>query len=281
MQTFLKTLAATLIALVLISMNAPFVRAWACCDPWGWVGHAAFIQAGTQIVSSIASATNRVLTTLEKTLYHSLETGFGKLYRELTKQSAQQRAFKQGAIALRTRLYMQQRAHQAAQRAVLPAEQSLSVTNAALLAEQDTVIRKQIAHSNSAFAQSFYSAKPVDPAIMVEQHRFYCSSDEQTRQRCSLQPSLALQNADLSLNTILNPGAGQYQTLSENEYKAALAFVRNAVHPLTEAPLARIQLKSAQAQANALEQLSDQAALSAAAHSFHALIAQHTRRHQQ
>ncbi len=277
----MKAFIATFITLLLISVSVPFARAWACCDPWGWVAHGAFIQAGQQIVSSITNATNQISGLLEKALYRPLEIGFGKLYQELTKQSALQRSFKQGVIASRAQLNMQQLIHRAAQRATLPAELSRSVTDAALLAEQDAVVVQQIGRNNAGFSQSFYSTKPFDPAtMMIEQHRAYCSGDEQASGRCDSLVPLALQNADLTLNTIVNPGAAEYQTLSEDEYRAALTFVRNVVHPSTEALLIKAQSKSAQAQNNALIQLADQAALSFAAHSLHALIAQHTRRHQ-
>ncbi len=276
----MKALIATAITLLLISASIPFARAWACCDPWGWVGHAAFIQAGKQIVSSITSATDQISALLEKALYRSLEMGFGKLYQELTKHSALQRTFQQGLIASRAQLYMQQHIQQAAQRAILPSELSQSVTDAALLAEQDAVMLQQVGRNDANFSQSFYLAKPFDPATMIEQHRTYCSNDERALGRCDALMPTALQNADLTVNTILNPGTGEYQTLSEDEYRAALTFIRNVVHPSTEATFTTAQSKSTQAQDNALMQLADQAALSFAAHSLHALIAQRTRRHQ-
>lgn len=89
-----------------------------------------------------------------------------------------------------------------------------------------------------------------------------------------------MQNADLMFNTIVSPGEGQYETLSDEERNAANAFVRQVINPVATA---RQPARSSTPADRALEArlLADQAALSVAAHSFNAAIAHRTRRHQQ
>ncbi|KAG0186589.1 hypothetical protein DFQ28_007594 [Apophysomyces sp. BC1034] len=252
-----KRVAAVLFVIV------PSYKAWAwtCCDPWGWVGYAAFVQAGTAVVSAITAATGSIVG-VGQLLYVSLDSGFAKLYAELGKQSAMQRTFKQGSVAVESQLYMQERVGEAAERAVVPAQQAVTVTSAALLSEQSSIARQKITKSDLDFSNEFYSIKPVDPAVVVDRHKPYCSGVDQERGRCDVLASPTMQNADINVNTITNPGEGQYETLSDEERDAALAFVRNVVNPIPETRLTAQQNTSAQAKTVDAALLADQAALS-------------------
>ncbi len=256
-------------------------RAWTCCDPWGWVGYAAFIQAGSAMVVSITTAVSTLVNVIELQIEPSWGNGFGKQMAELQKQTASQKVFRQGAVAVQSQFYMQERAGEAAERAVMPAQQSLTVTNALLMAEQGSIVRQKIAKADMEFVAGIYSAKSLNPVEVAERHKIYCSAFDQARGRCDTVAAPTMQNADLTVNTVLNPGDGQYETLADEERDAAVAFVRNVVSPVAEARLSAQQYNSEQAKALDAALLSDQAALSVAAHSFNAMIAHRTRRHQQ
>lgn len=269
---------AAAIALTLVPMYQ--ARAWTCCDPWGWVGYAAFLQAGTAMVTAVTGAATAVVAA-GQLLYTSFDNDFGKLYAEKSKQTAVQRTFKQGSTAVDSQFYMQERAGEAAERAVVPAQQAVTITSAALLSEQSGIVRQKIAKMDGDFSKNFYKLKPVDQSVVIERHKPYCSGTDLDLGRCDTLASPTMQNADLSVTTFLNPGEGQYETLSDEERDAALAFVANAVNPIPATRLSELQGKSEQAKAVDAALLADQAALSVAAHSFNAAIAHRTRRHQQ
>lgn len=275
-----KGLAAvgTVLALTFVPMYQ--ARAWTCCDPWGWVGQAAFIQAGAAVVTAITAAAGAVVAA-SQLVYLSFDNGFAKLNAELAKQTAMRRTFRQGTVGVDSQLYMQERSGEAAERAVVPAQQSVTITNAALLSEQSGIVRQKIAKMDGDFSKSFYALKPVDQSVVIERHRPYCSGADLDLGRCDTPASPTMQNADLSVTTFLNPGDGQYETLSDEERDAAIAFVANAVNPIPATRLSELQGKSEQAKAVEAAMLADQAALAVAAHSFNAAIAHRTRRHQQ
>ncbi|MDH0342165.1 hypothetical protein [Chromobacterium haemolyticum] len=276
-----KKLAAVAVATSLIVVPVYKAQAYICCDPWGWVGYAAFVQAGTMVVSSITSAATSIVEVIEGRLSITLNNGFGKYGAELSKQSAHQKVFKQGAVAVGGQLYMQERSAEAAVNAVTPAQQALTVTNAMMLSEQSTVVRQKVSVADRDFMANFYATNPVDSSVIIARHKPYCSAVDVDMGRCEPLASPTMQNADLNVNTILNPGEGQYETLADEERDAAKAFVLNVVNPLPEVRLSASQNQSPQAKTVDALLLADQAALSVAAHSFNSQIALRTRRHQQ
>lgn len=276
-----KKLAAAAVAVSLIVVPVYKAQAYMCCDPWGWVGYAAFVQAGTMVVSSITSAASSIVEVIEGRISRTLDSGFGKYEAELSRQTAVHKVFKQGEVAVGSQLYMQERAGEAAEKAVTPAQQSLTITNAMMLSEQSSIVRQKISQADADFMANFYSTKAVDPSIVIDRHKPYCSAQDQELGRCDSLASPTMQNADLNVNTLLNPGGGQYETLADEERDAAQAFVRNVVNPIPEVRLSSQQNQSAQAKTVDALLLADQAALSVAAHSFNSQIAHRTRRRQQ
>lgn len=276
-----KKLAAAAVVTSLIVVPVYKAQAYTCCDPWGWVGYAAFVQAGTMMVSSITAAATSIVGVIEGRISWTLNNGFGKYDAELSKQSAVHKVFKQGAVAVGSQLYMQERAGEAAENAITPAQQSLTITNAMMLSEQSSIVRQKVSKADMDFMSNFYSTKAVDPSVVIERHKPYCSALDQELGRCDTLASPTMQNADLNINTILNPGEGQYETLADEERDAAQAFVRNVVNPIPEVRLSSLQNQSIQAKTVDALLFADQAALSVAAHSFNAQIAHRTRRRQQ
>ena len=272
--------AALRFILVLSLLMVPFqAEAYICCDPWGFVGRAAFIQAGTKMMLAVEKAATLLLLEISSHLYLTLENGFGRYTLETNRQTAYQRTFQQGQIAVNSALYMQERTGEAVENAVPAAQQSTTVTNSAMLGEQAGIVRQQISKADVDFMSSFYATKAVDASVVLNRHKPYCSDADVSMGRCSSAASDQMQNADLTINTIMNPGDSEYETMADEERAAAAAFVHNVVNPIPVVRLSSAQNQSQQAKEVDAELLADQAALSISAEVFNAEIALRTRRH--
>jgi len=276
-----RIFGAVIIAFILSLGPMYKAAAQMCCDPWGGVGYAAFVQAGTVVVTSITTSVTTLVNVIELQLSPSWSNGFAKQMGEMQKQTAANKIYKQGELAVQSQLHMQETAAEAAERAVTPAQQNVTLSSALMLSEQRNVVREKVAAADQAFAAEVYSATVKDSGTVIARHEPYCSSSDKARGRCEALASSTMQNADLTVNTIFAPGDGQYETLTDEERNAANAFVRNVVNPVPLQHLPAALAKSEQAKAVDAELLADQAALSVAAHSFNAAIAHRTRRHQQ
>lgn len=251
------------------------------CEIWSPDMIAALSMAAAKNIASITTNVSAMVTWFEVRIVPTWAAGFGKVMAEKQRQTASLRVFKEGNAAVASQLYMQQHAAEAAERAVLPANLTTTVTNGVLLSEQTAIVRSKVAANNAAFMSDFYAKNSTDPGVVIERHKPYCSQVDVERARCEKAVSPTMQNADLMVNTVLNPGEGQYETLADEERDAARAFVKNVVNPVPVGRFGAAQAGSAQAKAYDAALLADQAALSLAAHSFSAIIANRTRRHQQ
>lgn len=251
------------------------------CEIWSPDMIAALSMAAAKNIASITLNVSAMVTWFEVRIVPTWAAGFGKVMAEKQRQTASLRVFKEGNAAVASQLYMQEQTAAAAERAVLPANLTTTVTNGAMLGEQTNIVRSKVAANNAAFMADFYAKNSADPGIVIERHKPYCSQVDVERARCDKAVSPTMQNADLMVNTVLNPGEGQYETLADEERDAARAFVRNVVNPVPVGRFSAVQAGSAQAKAYEAALLADQAALSLAAHSFSAIIGNRTRRHQQ
>ncbi len=236
--------------------------------------------AATKNIGSITKNTGTLIDWLEVRLVPGWERGFAKTMAEEAKQTASYKTFNQGSAAVAGQLQMQAAAGEAAERAVQPASLTTTITNSVMLAEQTSIVRSKATAYDAFFMAGFFSKTAVDYGIVIERHKPYCSQQDANRGRCVAAASPTMQNADLTLNTILNPGEGQYETLADDERNAGLAFVKNVVHPVPVIPLPKPHAGSEQAKAYEAALLAEQAALSLVAHSFNKMIARRTRRHQ-
>ncbi len=241
---------------------------------------AALSLAATGVISTITATTTTLVNWFELRIVPTWASGFGKLMAEKQRQTASLRLLKQGNIAVRSQIYMQEQAAVAIEQRTPPANLTSTVTNSAMLAEQTSLVRAKLAANDAAVMADFYTTKSVDPAIVIERHKPYCSQADVDRARCETAASPTMQNADLAINSILNPGEGQYETLADEERNAGIAFVKNVVNPVPVGHSAMASPATAQGKAYEATLLADQAALSLAAHSFDAAIANRTRRHQ-
>lgn len=238
-------------------------------------------SSAASVIRDVTGAVSSMATWASFRINPAWGNGFGKTMAEKQKQTASIRVFKDGAAAVASQLYMQEQSAAAAEQSTLPASLTTTVTNAAMLSEQTSIVRTKTAANNAAFMADFYSTKSTDPGVVIERHKPYCSQVDVDRGRCDKASSPTIQNADLMVNTILNPGEGQYETLADDERDAGVAFVKNVVNPVPANRFREAQAGSAQAKAYESALLADQAAMSLAAHSFNAIIANRTRRHQQ
>lgn len=290
MKRFLR-MAALLVPLIFVSKESMAgacvceipCKAGCCkwCEIWSPDMITALGMAAMNVMGSITLKAATLVEWVEVRLVPGWDAGVAKAVAEKQKQTASIRVFKDGAAAVGSQLYMQEQAATAAERAVPPANLTTTVTNGAMLSEQTSIVRGKVAINDAAFMAGFYSKKSVDPWAVIERHKPYCSQIDVDRGRCDKAVSPTMQNADLMVNTILNPGDGQYETLADDERDAGIAFVKNVITPVPTNRFGVAQAGSAQAKAYESAMLADQAALSLAAHSFNAIIANRTRRHQQ
>lgn len=276
-----------MLASIAFMMLSPGANAGPCvhegddiCEIWSPEAIQAFSKAAANVISKISSMASTVISWVEARIIPTWANGVARLAAEEQKQTAMFRTFHQGDAAVKSQLYMQEQAGAAAERAVPPASLTTTVTSGALMSEQWQIVRSKIAKNDAAFMDSFYTQISQDPTTIVQRHKPYCTNAEVANGICDKAASPTMENADLMVNTVLNPGEGQYETLADEERDASLAFVKNIVNPV---PVYRQKStkETPQDQAYDAALLADQAALSIAAHSFNVLIANRTRRHQQ
>ncbi|MDQ1090601.1 hypothetical protein QE400_000014 [Xanthomonas sacchari] len=265
-------------ALVILGVSSvlavlPYLRADAyCCDPWGIPATTAFTSAASSIVEAITAQVTTVSDYLQLYTSQTWANGLAKTAEELSKQTAARRTFEQGRIAANTSLYMSRAAGDAETQAQEPALLDQTVTNAVLLSEQFDQLRKNRRRDDVQMADYMRSGGAED---VVARNREFCDARSKVAGFCEDIASSTLQNADLSFNTISNPGDGQYETLTDAESRAARAFVRNVVSP---APLGTMSGSSAQDERHEALLLADQAALSIAAHSLNSVMQNRVRK---
>lgn len=249
------------------------------CEIWSPEAIYGFSTAGAAIVSAIGAMTTAMVGWIEIRILPIWPSGVGKVNAELMKQTAAGRIMKEGRLTVDTQLHMQEVSATAIENAVAPAHLSTTVTNGLLLGEQASIVAAKKTRGDAVFMSDYFSDKNVGASAVLKRHEPYCSNVDVTRGRCSIAATDTMQNADLIVNTVINPGEGQYETLADEERDAARAFVKNVVSPT---PIYRsVGTATPQRKIYEAALLADQAALSLAAHSFNAAISNRTRRHQQ
>lgn len=255
---------------------APYMRAnaYQCCDPWGAVGFAAFVQAGAAMVGGVEAAAVEISQYLEVSLSQSINNGFSRWADELNKGAAQQRLIAQGRVQSDAQLYLEGKRVAAAEAFQEASMLDEAVTNGLMLSEQQMRNRDQRRAEGLALSEYL---RPSAGAVETAQarHGAYCDERGVAIGLCpGLAPS-TLQNADISVGTILNPGDGQYDSLSDEELAAGRAFVRNVIAP-NQFPA--LKSDAPQAQAHEAMLLADQAALSLAANSLNTVMLNRVRK---
>lgn len=266
--------AAVIIGISGLLAALPYMKASAayCCDPWGIPGKTAFAAAGSSVVGAITAQVTALSNYLQLYTSQTWSSGVAKTAEELSKQTAASRTFEQGRIAADTSLYMTGVSGDAEEQAQEPALLDQTVTNAVLLSEQFSQQKNNRRRDDAGFAEYMRGDLHED---LVSRGREFCDLRGKAAGFCDAIASSTLQNADISFNTISNPGDGQYETLTDAEARAARAFVRNVV---AATPTATTAGSTAQDEYHEGLLLADQAVLSLAAHSLHSVMQNRVRK---
>lgn len=251
------------------------------CEIWSPDMISALNRAAEKNISSVGDGVATIVQMIELRIMPTWVSGAGRWMEELTRAVAARRTLSEGGLAVDADLALQQAAGDAAADSVLPAEMMTTFTNSALLREQMAVERGKVASNTTSILSTARPAALEDPAaVVIRRHQPYCTPLDVERGFCTQPATDGMRNADLIAGIAFDPGEGQYDTYADAERDAALAFARNVVSPISGAPLPRALEGSPQAKLHEAMALADDAALSLAAHSFAALIAHRTRRHQ-
>lgn len=250
-----------------------------CCDPWGLPVQQVFIQVGQTVAKTLTAASNSINTVLAGTLERDFHQGLSKAGVELTKQTAEKRVMAGGLLAVEASLDAQRVVAESQEQSKPAAQQDTTVTNAILHGEMSPIVADKIRGYDQAWSNAYLSPSPVDIGhSMLARHQPYCSPKDVEVGVCDKAAIPALQNADLTINSIYQPGNGQYDTLSDQEHAAALAFVQTLTQPAPYSPPGKA-MKGAATDLS-VQLVQDQATLALVAHSLHSQIADRTRRHQ-
>lgn len=251
------------------------------CEIWSPDMISALNQAAEQNIQSVGESVSATIALVEGRILVAWGAGMSLWAEEILRSSGGRRVIHEGVIAVDAQLAAQERAGDAATNAVLPAEMFTTYTNAALLHEQFAVQRaKTTANVNSIMAGARLASIEDPASVVIGRHKPYCTPVDVERGFCDSPATDGMQNADLIAGMAFDPGEGQYETYADAEREAAIAFARNIITPLPNAPLPRPLAGSPQAKLYEAQALADEAALSVAAHSLAAKIAHRTRRHQ-
>lgn len=199
----------------------------------------------------------------------------GTLELETSRQISAQRLLAQGRIAAESHLFMEQARAEAIERTQAAAMQDVSLVNGVLLGEQTQVMATS-AHRRDAAAVAAMRSDRWDPAGLAKRHAAqYCTGNDRRQGRCASPVSSTLQGAEVSIDTVLNPGQGQYETLADADAAAATLFVGAVVAPRPQGFVAVTGHAGRVVEGTAL---ADQAALSIASHALSRMASRRVRR---
>ncbi|MDH0342166.1 hypothetical protein [Chromobacterium haemolyticum] len=246
--------------------------AYACCGD-GVVAAAGATAAGASVSAAIATAASTIVTWLEK-INLTIENGFGKLYSEISKQTAEQRVFEQGTIAANTQIYMEKARADAAVRYELSPRVCYETAGGAAVGLASGETRENLNDLNKNFSQRTLFTPNTAAAVakIYDDHTSkYCSQQDVQLGRCSSPVDPKLQNADVRADAMLN-----YSSLSPAQVAAAQALVNNLANPIPTQNIPKNWEKSPQGKAFVAGQYIEQARASVAANSLNQSIAMRT-----
>jgi hypothetical protein len=262
-------IALALLGTVTVLAPAP---AWACCGD-GAIAAAGATAAGSGVAAAISSAASTIVAWLEK-IDLTLQNGFGKLYTEIEKQTAEQRVFQQGAIAANTSLYMAKTAADASTKYELSPRSCFETAGGTAGGAAAGETRANLADFNKTFSQRtlFTANTTAAVAKIYDDHTSkYCSPQDVQLGRCSSAADPKLQNADVRSDAVLN-----YSSLDTDQVEAAQALVSNLANPIPTQNIPKGWEQTPQGKAFVAGQYIEQARASVAANSLNQLIAERT-----
>ena len=245
-----------------------------CCDPWGMVGMAAFIQSGAVMVGAWTTST-AAMVNLWMLEQQTWSIGFSNWKADINKKTGLQKQFSEATISVEQVIDQGLIASEALSQFQPAPMQDQTVTAGLLMGEIGDVTKKRIAADAAHWLEQSTTTTAGGEHPFIKRHKKYCDQQGVDAGLCDELAPAGLQNADINIKTILMPSDGDSLTLSDEEREAGLLFVENITiatpHVL---PTTKKNTENYTARLS-----SDQAALSAAAMSFHAALAHRTRRH--
>jgi hypothetical protein len=221
------SLRSLLALILLLGAGLYSTRSEACCGD-GAIAAQGAITAGGTVSSTITTATGTITGILTK-IDADIQTGFGQLYVELEKQTAQQRTIEQGMVAAQSQLYMEkaradaQTAYQVSPRTCFETSGGAAVGTA----EEQTVQDVDALNRNAAQRTLFTTNTTAAVNQLVQSHdSTYCSAQDASLGRCTAVAS-NLQNADIRADTLLST-----TSLTSDQVTAAQALQNNLLDPI-------------------------------------------------
>lgn len=267
----MKRTYVTLSLVIALAIGGWFATApsAACCGD-GAIAAQGAISAGSSVSSAISSASSSIVAMLRQ-IDGTISNGFGKLYTEMSKQTASARVIEQGAVQANTQLYIEGKRAQAeidyelSPRACFEKQAAGAVDNAGV------TVAGTVQTLNRDFTDrtlhTVNTAGAVDQIFQTHAEKF-CSTKDAQLGRCSSPASPELQNADVRADNLLSRDA-----LGADQYEGAVAFMRNVTNPIPTQQVPKGWEKTAQGRAFVAGQLVENGRASVAANSFAHMVA--------
>ncbi len=267
-QLKVKPIIGALFVISVLQLPA-ITPAYACCGD-GVVAAAGANAAGSAVSAAIAAATSTIVTWLQK-IDMTISNGFGKLYGEIIKQTAEQRVFEQGRIAAETQLYMEKARADATTKYELSPRTCFETAGGAAGTVAAGEARENLNDLNRNFSKRtlFTPSTTAAVAKMYDDHvSKYCSAEDAALGRCSSPVDPKLQNADVRADSMLNSSS-----YTPDQIAAAKALVNNIANPIPTQNIPKDWEKSPQGRLFVAGQYIEQARASVAANSLNHAIA--------
>lgn len=243
-------------------------RSEACCGD-GVVAAQGATAAGATVSSTITEST-AVLQKWLLQIDRTIQQGFGKMYVEIQRQTAEERTIQQGVIAAQTQLYMERARAEAAVRYEVSPRACFETSGGAAVATASAETTQNVDDLNrqSADRTLFTANTAADVHQMMDNHlQKYCSAQDAALGRCTAAPA-AMQNADVRVDTLLT-----HSSLSADQVAAAQQFRDNLINPLPTQNLPKGLENTSAGKMFIAGQYIEQAGLSVATNSINQSIA--------
>lgn len=259
----------TAMGLLVFSASTPSA---ACCGD-GAVAAAGAQSAGAAVSGAIGSAATAIVQQLQQ-MDMNIGAGFGKLYEEISKQTAAQRTFQQGAIQAQTQLYMEEKRAEAQEKFALSPRACFETASGAASTVAEGQASQTADDLNHLMADRTLNT-PSTAAAIADIYRThvdkYCSDEDAREGRCTA-VSPDLQNADVRAGLLLGSSS-----LTQDQADAAKALVTNIVDPIPTQDIPTAWENTPQGKAFVAGQYIEQARASVAANSLDHAVAERVR----
>ena len=263
-----RWIAATVVALGIAALPVYRASAAYCCDPWGFVGYSAFVEAGASMVSDFTSWASDIVEVLAGDIYPDWWSGVNGQQAVMTQQLAVQQALFEGQQAVDANLMAQERVGGVAEDSIPASSQAGTMASVQAVGSAVIGSARQTAAENRMLQDAAKGGRYQDQLAVMQRHVPYCSDRDASAGRCQA-VAAAMQDRDIRFDKMLEPGEGR-KTFSAAEIEAARAFVKNVTFEMaTKLP----DTQSPQGKVLRAHELAHDAVMSLASNSLNGLIA--------